>query len=203
VGTVSLQQIWHESPAFNAFRGDSWMREPCSTCDERTVDHGGCRCQAYLLTGNTSAADPVCSKSEHHGKVEQVVKLAHLDDRNTGQTCSILKSAPSSRLSPARGGLKADPYPTVVRVRSLISNRLATCSYASAVINEVDPVGRTDLKAPYVIPALHLITDTGCTATYCRFPSWHTDKYVDNRRYPWMQSACEGTRSFIALTACG
>lgn len=27
-----------------------------------------------------------------------------------------------------------------------------------------------------------LITDTACTATYCRFPSWHTVNYLDNRR---------------------
>lgn len=73
---MSLSDIWHRSDAFNAFRGDGWMREPCSSCDERAKDHGGCRCQAYQLTGDAAAADPVCSKSSHHGRIEQAVTLA-------------------------------------------------------------------------------------------------------------------------------
>jgi pyrroloquinoline quinone biosynthesis protein E len=34
------------------------------------VDFGGCRCQAFLLTGNAAATDPVCSLSPHHGLIE-------------------------------------------------------------------------------------------------------------------------------------
>ena len=30
---------------------------------------GGCRCQAFMLTGDASNADPVCSKSPHHGVI--------------------------------------------------------------------------------------------------------------------------------------
>jgi pyrroloquinoline quinone biosynthesis protein E len=76
VQDASLADIWHHSHAFNAFRGSDWMREPCRSCDERETDHGGCRCQAYLLTGDAAATDPVCTKSAHHGQIEQVVMLA-------------------------------------------------------------------------------------------------------------------------------
>jgi pyrroloquinoline quinone biosynthesis protein E len=98
VSTVSLAQIWYESPAFNAFRGDGWMSEPCRTCDERAVDHGGCRCQAYLLTGDATAADPVCSKSPQHGKVEQVVKLARSPARDKNVHPLIFRSRENSLL---------------------------------------------------------------------------------------------------------
>ena len=76
VREMSLSEVWYESAAFNAFRGEQWMREPCRSCDERAKDHGGCRCQAYLLTGDANAADPVCAKSPHHGEVEKVVAFA-------------------------------------------------------------------------------------------------------------------------------
>ncbi|HBZ19192.1 MAG TPA: pyrroloquinoline quinone biosynthesis protein PqqE [Betaproteobacteria bacterium] len=68
--------IWNESPAFNAYRGESWMQEPCSSCDERTKDFGGCRCQAFQLTGDATNADPVCDKSPHHNIVTEQVELA-------------------------------------------------------------------------------------------------------------------------------
>ncbi|WP_175690322.1 pyrroloquinoline quinone biosynthesis protein PqqE [Burkholderia anthina] len=61
-----LRHIWYESFGFNHFRGDSWMPEPCRSCDEKKKDFGGCRCQAYMMTGDASNADPVCSKSAHH-----------------------------------------------------------------------------------------------------------------------------------------
>jgi pyrroloquinoline quinone biosynthesis protein E len=57
----SLEWIWRESPAFQAFRGDSWMREPCRSCPRKTVDFGGCRCQAFALTGDATNTDPVCT----------------------------------------------------------------------------------------------------------------------------------------------
>ena len=72
----SISDIWYQSPAFNAFRGESWMQEPCRSCDERHKDFGGCRCQAWLLTGNAAATDPVCDKSPHHGKVLDIVEKA-------------------------------------------------------------------------------------------------------------------------------
>jgi pyrroloquinoline quinone biosynthesis protein E len=68
-----LADIWRDSYSFNAFRGTDWMREPCRTCARRVADHGGCRCQAYLLTGDAANTDPVCSLSPHHDVVRGIV----------------------------------------------------------------------------------------------------------------------------------
>ena len=76
VAHTPLAEIWHRSQAFNAYRGDGWMREPCRSCDERHKDFGGCRCQAFQITGDAAHADPVCSKSPHHERVVQLVKQA-------------------------------------------------------------------------------------------------------------------------------
>jgi len=65
----SLADIWVNSPAFNAFRGTDWMQEPCRSCERREIDFGGCRCQAFILTGDAAAADPVCHLSPHHADV--------------------------------------------------------------------------------------------------------------------------------------
>ncbi len=69
----SLSWIWQESPMFNAFRGDSWMPEPCRSCPRKTVDFGGCRCQALQLTGNAAATDPVCHLSPQHSLIANAV----------------------------------------------------------------------------------------------------------------------------------
>ncbi|MFD5085154.1 pyrroloquinoline quinone biosynthesis protein PqqE [Kitasatospora sp. NPDC058406] len=61
-----LAAIWHDSPAFNRFRGTAWMPEPCRSCALREVDHGGCRCQAFQFTGDAAATDPACRLSPHH-----------------------------------------------------------------------------------------------------------------------------------------
>ncbi|WP_158887051.1 pyrroloquinoline quinone biosynthesis protein PqqE [Amycolatopsis anabasis] len=68
-----LAEIWYESDSFNAFRGEDWMPAPCRTCDRRTVDFGGCRCQAFLLTGDAAATDPICSLSPHRALVDAVL----------------------------------------------------------------------------------------------------------------------------------
>ncbi|MGB6817890.1 MAG: SPASM domain-containing protein, partial [Pseudolabrys sp.] len=68
----SLADIWRTSPAFLAFRGTDWMLEPCKSCSRRDQDFGGCRCQAFLLTGDARAADPVCHLSPHHALVEDL-----------------------------------------------------------------------------------------------------------------------------------
>ena len=65
-----LGWIWRESPAFQKFRGDGWMKEPCRSCDEKEKDFGGCRCQAFLLTGDAANADPVCAKSPQRGLID-------------------------------------------------------------------------------------------------------------------------------------
>jgi pyrroloquinoline quinone biosynthesis protein E len=69
----SLQEIWETSEAFQKFRGESWMQEPCKTCDRRTQDFGGCRCQALLLTADSTATDPVCSLAPQRPKVDAIL----------------------------------------------------------------------------------------------------------------------------------
>jgi PqqA peptide cyclase len=71
----SLGWIWRESPAFTAFRGDAWMRDPCRTCARRTIDFGGCRCQAFQLTGDAREADPVCSLSPHRHLIDEALAV--------------------------------------------------------------------------------------------------------------------------------
>ncbi len=96
----SLKHIWFESFGFNRFRGDSWMPEPCRSCPEKTKDFGGCRCQAYMLTGDAANADPVCSKSPHHGKIIEARRQAEcasldihqLQFRNRANSQLIYKS---------------------------------------------------------------------------------------------------------------
>jgi PqqA peptide cyclase len=71
-----IQSIWYDSDAFNKYRGDGWMKELCRTCPEKEKDLGGCRCQAFMLTGDATNADPVCDKSPHHNLVLEAVKKA-------------------------------------------------------------------------------------------------------------------------------
>jgi pyrroloquinoline quinone biosynthesis protein E len=68
----ALAEIWAESPAFQAFRGTDWMREPCKSCARRDIDFGGCRCQAFALTGDPRATDPVCHLAPDHALVAQL-----------------------------------------------------------------------------------------------------------------------------------
>jgi pyrroloquinoline quinone biosynthesis protein E len=68
-----LEWIWQESESFRKFRGEGWMPEPCRSCDRRAEDFGGCRCQAFLLTGDENATDPACSLAPAHQLVEAAV----------------------------------------------------------------------------------------------------------------------------------
>ena len=79
VRSADIRTIWYDSPAFNRFRGEAWMKEPCRSCPERTQDFGGCRCQAYLLTGDATNTDPVCDLSPHHQLVTDAVARAERD----------------------------------------------------------------------------------------------------------------------------
>jgi pyrroloquinoline quinone biosynthesis protein E len=74
--TRSLAEIWRSSAGFGAFRGEAWMPEPCRSCDRRAIDFGGCRCQAYHLTGNAAATDPVCPLSPDHAVVTDARRTA-------------------------------------------------------------------------------------------------------------------------------
>jgi pyrroloquinoline quinone biosynthesis protein E len=76
VKDFSIEQIWNESKAFNFFRGAGWMQEPCRSCDEKHKDFGGCRCQAYLLTGDMFSTDPVCSKSSQRYRIDAAIGSA-------------------------------------------------------------------------------------------------------------------------------
>jgi pyrroloquinoline quinone biosynthesis protein E len=99
-----LAWIWEESAAFRAFRGDAWMREPCRSCPRRHVDFGGCRCQAFALTGDAANTDPVCVKSAGRATID-----AMLD----GETAPI---AYVSREMPKAAPVEGEAEPPVVAV---------------------------------------------------------------------------------------
>lgn len=77
----SLAWIWAESPVFQRFRGTDWMPEPCRSCPRREIDFGGCRCQAFLLTGDAARTDPVCILSPDHEIVADAVRAANEETR--------------------------------------------------------------------------------------------------------------------------
>jgi pyrroloquinoline quinone biosynthesis protein E len=98
----SLHSIWYESAAFNRFRGYEWMREPCRSCPERFKDFGGCRCQAYLMTGDASNTDPVCELSVSRGLINYVIQRANVqsggklifrDDANSRALSGIMRKS--------------------------------------------------------------------------------------------------------------
>jgi pyrroloquinoline quinone biosynthesis protein E len=87
----TIESIWYDSPAFNRFRGFDWMKARCRDCPERDKELGGCRCQAYLLTGDPANTDPVCDRSPAHAKVLEAIaqsnrgtsKFYFRDDNNS------------------------------------------------------------------------------------------------------------------------
>ena len=62
-----LADIWSDSPALRAFRGEDWMPAPCRTCDERAR-----RLRRLPLPGvraaraTRRATDPACALSPRH-----------------------------------------------------------------------------------------------------------------------------------------
>jgi pyrroloquinoline quinone biosynthesis protein E len=85
VRDFSVRDIWYASGAFNRYRGDAWMKSPCSSCPEKDKDFGGCRCQAYALTGDAENADPVCGKSPQHAEVHAIVMQAQAAQQAAAQ----------------------------------------------------------------------------------------------------------------------
>ncbi|MDX6237455.1 MAG: PqqA peptide cyclase [Kribbellaceae bacterium] len=79
----SLAWIWTESPLFQRFRGTDWMPDPCRSCPRREIDFGGCRCQAFQLTGDAARTDPVCHLSPDHGIVAEAVQAANEGTRRS------------------------------------------------------------------------------------------------------------------------
>ncbi len=88
----TLAWIWDESPMLNHFRGLDWMQEPCRSCPRKTIDLGGCRCQAFLLTGDAAATDPVCKLSPRHALVSDVLEAV-----NEGQAGAEPQPMPALR----------------------------------------------------------------------------------------------------------
>jgi pyrroloquinoline quinone biosynthesis protein E len=80
----TLRWIWEDSPAFNRFRDESWMPEPCRSCERRTRDFGGCRCQAFLLTGDAAATDPVCTLAPAHNLISEALLRTNDDGEPEG-----------------------------------------------------------------------------------------------------------------------
>lgn len=64
-----FRACWEDAPGMNVYRGFDWMPEPCRGCPEKTRDFGGCRCQAYQLTGEAGATDPACELAPRHDVV--------------------------------------------------------------------------------------------------------------------------------------
>lgn len=76
VQDMSLKEIWYDSEGFNRYRGTGWMKDPCRTCPDQEKDLGGCHCQAFMLSGDPEAADPVCSRSPRHAAVQAAITAA-------------------------------------------------------------------------------------------------------------------------------
>jgi PqqA peptide cyclase len=94
----SLREIWFDSEGFNRYRGTGWMKEPCSSCELREVDLGGCRCQAYLLANDPEAADPVCVKSpQHHLVQEAVARAANIAPARVAEHPLVFREPVNSR----------------------------------------------------------------------------------------------------------
>jgi pyrroloquinoline quinone biosynthesis protein E len=92
VNDRDLASIWRGSEALQRFRGEEWMPAPCRTCDARSTDFGGCRCQAYHLTGDMTVTDPACALSPHH----DVVRRAHAGVAASAEPLVRLRRAPAS-----------------------------------------------------------------------------------------------------------
>jgi pyrroloquinoline quinone biosynthesis protein E len=103
-----LDWIWQSSAAFEKFRGEAWMPEPCRSCDRRKEDFGGCRCQAFLLTGDAAATDPVCELAPLHHLIEDAVR----EDAVTEELAHEAHEAPFHMLQEKMAGFwsyRTDP----------------------------------------------------------------------------------------------
>jgi pyrroloquinoline quinone biosynthesis protein E len=94
-----MREIWFDSEGFNRYRRSDWMKEPCVSCDQREVDLGGCRCQAFLIANDPAAADPVCHKSPHRAQVQALLDRSHSAAGVREQPIVFRDHAASLRLS--------------------------------------------------------------------------------------------------------
>ncbi|OLC07139.1 MAG: pyrroloquinoline quinone biosynthesis protein PqqE [Gemmatimonadetes bacterium 13_1_40CM_70_12] len=99
-----LEWIWHESNAFNRFRGEAWMPEPCRSCPRKAVDFGGCRCQAFLVAGDASLTDPVCSLAPQRHVIDAAVaQVERAAAARVEPAALTYRAAPASRALAAKG----------------------------------------------------------------------------------------------------
>ena len=99
-----LDWIWHQSDAFNRFRGEAWMPEPCRSCPRKAVDFGGCRCQAFLVAGDASLTDPVCSLAPQRHVIDAAVAQVERAAAARVQPAALTyRAAPASRALAAKG----------------------------------------------------------------------------------------------------
>jgi len=89
----SVKEIWESSEAFQKFRGQDWMQEPCKSCDRRTQDFGGCRCQAMLIAGDAAATDPVCSLSPQRAQVDAILAAIPAQQEHSAQQVAAQQTA--------------------------------------------------------------------------------------------------------------
>jgi PqqA peptide cyclase len=78
----SIAWIWQNSEAFNRYRGTGWMPEPCQSCEFKEIDFGGCRCQAFALTGDAGNTDPACTLSPLHDRIFKLAESESAADNN-------------------------------------------------------------------------------------------------------------------------
>lgn len=98
VKDMSISDIWLHSDAFNRFRGDEWMQEPCRSCPEKTKDFGGCRCQAYLMTGDMTKTDPVCALSPDRHRIDRIIESADAFGSRSEQRPLMLRNTKNSKM---------------------------------------------------------------------------------------------------------
>ncbi|MFD8695488.1 pyrroloquinoline quinone biosynthesis protein PqqE [Kitasatospora purpeofusca] len=99
----SLEWIWEHSKAFNAYRGTAWMNEPCRTCPQRERDFGGCRCQAFALTGDARRTDPACHWAPDHHLVRELVEAAPAPSTPADGRTTWIPRRPGTPLPDATG----------------------------------------------------------------------------------------------------
>lgn len=97
VNDFEIEEIWNKSKAFNFFRGNEWMKEPCLSCDEKEKDFGGCRCQAYMLTGDMYKTDPVCSKSPDRHVIQEALDTARTSALSAKEQPLVFRNSKNSK----------------------------------------------------------------------------------------------------------
>jgi pyrroloquinoline quinone biosynthesis protein E len=111
VKSRGLREIWEKSGAFQEFRGEAWMQEPCKTCDRRALDFGGCRCQAFLLAADATATDPVCSLAPQRPKVDAILAPINGSTVARASACAPTISIAGDDTNPRRTGTSVDDSP--------------------------------------------------------------------------------------------